>query len=386
MAQADSGEAARHAEHIFSLLQHDSVDSLYERLADDMRQMLTKDRLKGVMKQAEQLAGAYREHGEWTVNRQDTLTICSSSCLFENGELSVVVVFDDAWMIHGMHLMPKHDETKEEPLPEGVVELNDTVHTSDGLALPCVITLSGYAAEPPIVVLVHGSGPLDRDETVMSNKPFRDLAHLLALRGVSTLRYDKRTYVSQHPVASVEEETINDALAAIALARTYNNNVYLLGHSLGAMLAPIIASRAELKGIVMMAAPARDMEQVVKDQLEHLSAPDATKEQKRQALEEMHRQVPHYFVPQHQVRLAQRLCTPLLLLQGERDYQVTMEDFRIWQKKLRKRANAILISYPALNHLFIAGEGTSTPQEYMKAGKVSEQVADDIARFIQNHN
>lgn len=380
--QEDSSETVLHAEHIFSLLLHDQTDSLYDALANDMRRTLAKERLSGAMRQAEQLAGSYREHGEWNVSRQDTLTICSTTCTFENGELSLVMVFDDAWFLHGLHLMPVHNEPENEPLPEGVVELTDTVRAADGLALPCVITLSGLSENPPIVVLVHGSGPLDRDETVMENKPFRDLALLLASRGISTLRYDKRTFISQEPIASVEEETINDALAAVVLARTYNNNVWLLGHSLGAMLAPAIALQTELKGVVMMAAPARDMEQVVKDQLDVLSTPDATKEQKRQALEEMHHQVPHYFIPQHQVQTAMRLDVPMLLLQGERDYQVTMKDFRIWQQKMRKKQNATLISYPALNHLFIPGEGPSTPQEYMKKGCVSDQVADDIARFI----
>ena len=382
MAQESNGEAVRQAEQVFSFIQQDQADILYERLADDMRKMVTKNQLGGAMQQAEQLVGKYQKHGEWNVNQQDTLTICSSKCFFENGELSVVMVFDKDWMIHGLHLMPVHDEAMHEPLPEGVVELTDTLRAADGLALPCIITLSGLSENPPIVVMVHGSGPLDRDETVMANKPFRDLAHLLASRGISTLRYDKRTFVSQEPVASVEEETINDALAAIELARTYNSNVWLLGHSLGAMLAPLIAEQTELKGVVMMAAPARDMEQVVKDQIEFLSAPGDTKEQKRQALEEMHRQVPQYFVPQHQVKKAQQLNIPMLLLQGERDYQVTMKDFRIWQKKLRKKWKATLISLPSLNHLFIAGEGPSSPQEYMKKGKVSEQVADFIAKFI----
>ena len=385
MAQEGNGEAVRRAEQVFSLLLNDQTDSLYDALADDMRHLVTKEQLKGGMKQIEQLAGSYREHGEWNVDSQDSQTICSSTCFFESGELSVVVVFDEAWMVHGLQLMPKYDETKDEPLPDGVIELSDTVRASDGLVMPCIVTLSGFSENPPIVVLVHGSGALDRDETVLANKPFRDLAYLLASRGISTLRYDKRTFVSQKPVASVEEETIDDALAAVALARTYNNNVYLLGHSLGAMLAPIIATKTPLKGIVMMAAPARDMEEVLSDQLDHLSAPDATLEMKKQAIEDTQRQAPQYFVPQHQVETACRLKMPMLLLQGERDYQVTMKDFRIWQKKLRKKKHAVLISYPSLNHLFISGEGPATPQEYMKKGRVSEQVTDDIANFINNN-
>ena len=385
MAQGNDDETMRHADKVFTFMLQDQIDSLYDVLAEDMRHMVTKEQLRGGMKQAEQLVGTYHHHGEWTVSHQDSLTICSSTCFFENGKLSVLMAFDDAWKLHGLQMMPVYDETKDEPLPEGVVELTDTVRAADGLALPCIITLSGFSENPPIVVLVHGSGAVDRDETVLANKPFRDLAHLLASRGISTLRYDKRTFVSQKPVASVEEETIDDALAAVALARTYNSNVYLLGHSLGAMLAPIIATKTPLKGIVMMAAPARDMESVVIDQVETLSAPDATEEEKRQAVEDMHRQIPYYFVPQHQVQTACRLKMPMLVLQGERDYQVTMKDFSIWQKKLGKKKHATLISYPKLNHLFIPGEGPASPQEYMKKGCVSEQVADDIATFVNNN-
>lgn len=382
LGQGSDRDAVYHAELIFSLLQNSQADSVFDRLADDLRSMVTKEQLMSGNQQIEQLVGAYREHGEWDVSHRDSLTICTSTCSYENGELIILMAFDDDWMLHGLQMMPKVDDTKEEPLPEGVVELTDTVRAADGLALPCIITLSGFSENPPIVVLVHGSGAVDKDETVLANKPFRDLAHLLAQRGISTLRYDKRTFVSQAPVATVEEETINDALTAIALARTYNNNVYLLGHSLGAMLAPVIAEKAVLKGVVMMAAPARDMDEVLIDQLEHLSAPDATKEQKDQALADMHKQAPQYFVPQHQVQTACRLKLPMLILQGERDYQVTMKDFAIWKKKLTKKKHVTLISYPALNHLFIPGEGPASPQEYMKKGRVSEQVADDIARFI----
>lgn len=386
MAQEDSEEVVRRAGHIFSLIQHDQADSLYDMMADDMRQVVTREHLRGVMLQVEQMFGSFRELSQWEVTRHDSLTVCSTICSFESGSLNLIVAFDDSWLLHGLRLMPVSENTSDEPLPDGVVELVDTVYAADGLALPCVVTLSGLSAEPPIVVMVHGSGPLDRDETVMTNKPFRDLAHLLALRGISSLRYDKRTFVSSDPVASVEEETVNDALAAVALARTYNNNVYVLGHSLGAMMAPDIAASTVLQGIVMMAAPARDMEQVVGDQLDFLAASGATEEQKRQALSDLHRQAPHYFVPQHQVHKALRLSIPMLLLQGERDYQVTMTDFRIWQKKLGKKKQVTLISYPSLNHLFISGEGPATPQEYLKKGIVSEQVADDIAKFISPKN
>ena len=62
--------------------------------------------------------------------------------------------------------------------------------------------------------------------------------------------------------------------------------------------------------------------------------------------------------------LAAKLKQPMLILQGERDYQVTMADFAIWKQQLAGHTNATLKSYPRLNHLFMEGEGKSKPEEY----------------------
>jgi fermentation-respiration switch protein FrsA (DUF1100 family) len=75
----------------------------------------------------------------------------------------------------------------------------------------------------------------------------------------------------------------------------------------------------------------------------------------------------------------------MLILQGERDYQVTMEDFKKWNAALGGRSNVTLKSYPGLNHLFIAGTSRSTPLEYDQPGHVDERVIDDIASWIKKH-
>ena len=74
---------------------------------------------------------------------------------------------------------------------------------------------------------------------------------------------------------------------------------------------------------------------------------------------------------------------PMLILQGERDYQVSMTDFELWQNTLKNRKNASFISYPKLNHLFIAGEKPSTPDEYAVKGNVDTNVTSDISYFIE---
>lgn len=76
------------------------------------------------------------------------------------------------------------------------------------------------------------------------------------------------------------------------------------------------------------------------------------------------------------------LNTPMLILQGERDYQVTMKEFLLWKSALQARRNVRFQTYPKLNHLFIAGEGKSRPEEYQMPGHVEEQVVADIASWI----
>jgi len=79
---------------------------------------------------------------------------------------------------------------------------------------------------------------------------------------------------------------------------------------------------------------------------------------------------------------ARTLQKPFLILQGERDYQVTMDDFTKWKQALEGRKDVRFRSYPKLNHLFVAGEGPAAPAEYMIPGNVAEEVVQDIAAWI----
>ena len=80
---------------------------------------------------------------------------------------------------------------------------------------------------------------------------------------------------------------------------------------------------------------------------------------------------------------AKKLGIPMLILQGERDYQVTMADFGMWKTAVGSAKGVVMMSYPALNHLFVAGEGKSLPAEYAKPGHVAQSVVEDIAKFVK---
>jgi hypothetical protein len=73
---------------------------------------------------------------------------------------------------------------------------------------------------------------------------------------------------------------------------------------------------------------------------------------------------------------------PVLVLQGGRDYQVTEKDFALWRNALAGRDDARFELYPDLNHLFMTGTGTATPEEYARAGHVDARVIEDIAEFV----
>jgi dienelactone hydrolase len=250
------------------------------------------------------------------------------------------------------------------------------------------------------VVLVHGSGPSDRDETVGPNKPFRDLAWGLADRGIAVLRYEKRTRehagaMAGNPNLTVRDGTTDDAILAAALLRSHARidpkRVFILGHSLGGTLAPRIATEdRSLAGLIIMAGATRPLLAAAREQLVYLASlapgtidPDEQLARLRSAAPEAYWKDLDAYDP---AKTAAALTVPILILQGERDYQVTGADLQGWRDALGGRPTVVIRSYPTLNHLFLPGEGKSVPSEYMVAGHIPDFVLDDIAEWLRTAN
>ena len=83
-----------------------------------------------------------------------------------------------------------------------------------------------------------------------------------------------------------------------------------------------------------------------------------------------------------QLKMAEDITKPVLVLQGEEDWQVTMTDFGIWQEAFGDKENWTLISYPGLIHSMTHGVMNDVSMNYMRAEKVDEKVISDIAAFI----
>lgn len=343
-------------------------------------------------------------------------------CEFEHAKVDLQLAFDPAGRISGFSLRPS--ATPAVPYapppyatPSSYVSSEVSVGTGEW-TLPGTLTLPNAEAPVPAVVLVHGSGPNDRDETLGPNKPFADLAAGLASRGIAVLRFDKRTKVYGAKMAAltamtVKEESIDDALAAVELLRANPKvdakRIYVLGHSLGGTLIPrIAAAEPKLAGVIVMAGAARPIEDAIVEQTKYLANADGvvTPDEQKQ-IDEMTKtaaairtataadaaagkQIFHapvsYWLDLNAYdppAAAKSLTLPMLILQGERDYQVNMDDYERWKAALGAKPNVSFHVYPGLNHLFMAGTGKSLPAEYNQPSHVAEQVVADIAAWIK---
>jgi len=276
---------------------------------------------------------------------------------------------------------------------------------ADPWKLPGTLTVPNGKGPWPGVVLVHGSGPNDRDESVGGVRVFRDLAEGLATRGIAVLRYDKRTKIypqsAADPAFTMTRETADDAVLAAALLRKQDGidarHVFVLGHSQGGYMMPrIMQADPTLAGVIVMAGSVRPLPELIVEQSEYLASLIDELTPAEQAQLASIRRDPWVIAPgvtekykadlkgYDPTALAASSAIPMLILQGERDYQVRMKDFDLWKTGLAHKHNVTLRSYPKLNHLFVAGEGKSTPDEYAKPGHVSPEAIGDIADWIRS--
>lgn len=296
---------------------------------------------------------------------------------------------------------------------------------TDGLPLPGTLTLPVPSeGKVPAVVLVHGSGPNDEDESSGGGKMFRDIAVGLANEGIAVLRYSKRTYEypnrSLTPTFTVQEETIEDSLSAVRLLQKDERidpaAIYVLGHSQGGMLVPEILEQdldKTIAGGVLLSAPSGSLEDLMLQQYkgilerasaDHETAAELERKQAKvdawqTAVDLLHddayskEHLPASFPLQspywwYDIRrysapmIARSQHVPLLIMQGDNDVQVPPASLKVWKQALDSRADVQYKSYPGLNHMYGLYGQPSTGDEYRFPSNVPETVIQDIAEWI----
>ncbi|MFP3975536.1 MAG: alpha/beta fold hydrolase [Dehalococcoidia bacterium] len=402
------------------LLNDGEFEGAVERFDETMKNALPASTLEELWQQLTTQSGSLTSLGESAVTEQSGYQVVVQRCVFENGELNAQVAFDKSGKIAGLQFMPATPIAEGYTPPDyanmGTFVEREVTFGLEGWELPGTLTVPAGERSFPAVVLVHGSGPNDRDETVGANKPFKDLAWGLASNGIAVLRYEKRT--KQYPSKvqeminglTLKEEITEDAIAAVDfLSKTKGiepDGIFVLGHSLGASVAPRIAAQEEqVAGLILLAATTRNLPDLMMEQNQYLAELDGkvteTEQQQLDQIEQLVQKVKELDMGEDEVILgearaywedvmsydpvetAKGLTVPMLILQGERDYQVPVEDFQSWKEGLAGQERVQLKLYPGLNHLFIAGEGPSSPAEYNQPGNVAETVIDDIAAWIK---
>ena len=395
-----------------------AVAGFDETMARVMPAQKMRETWEGLVAQA----GAFKQQVDVQETKDRGYDIVFVTCRFEKTTLDVKVVYDARGRVSGLWLVPAGSGAPYQApayVKAGSFTDSEVVVGKGEWALPATLTMPKASGPFPAVVLVHGSGPQDRDETIGPNKPFRDLAGGLASRGIAVLRYEKRTKAHQAQMAAlkakltVKEETTDDALAAAALLRRTKGidprRVFVLGHSLGGMLIPRIALGApQCAGYIIMAGTCRPLEDVIVEQFSYLaSLGGAQGEEAKKQLDGLKAQVARVKDPKlslrtpaaqlplgvparywldlrayHPLEVVRRVTQPMLVLQGGRDYQVTGDDFGRWKKALAGRSDVTFTVYPDLNHLFAEGKGKATPAEYGQPQHVAAVVIEDTARWI----
>jgi len=305
-------------------------------------------------------------------------------------------------------------------IEENIVIGEDSEYPLNGkLTLP-----SGANSPVPAVVLVHGSGPGNMDAKVGKNSFFKELAHGLAAQGIASIRYNKRTLVHRkklkhNTTMSVKEETIEDAVLAAELlrkdTRIASDRIYIIGHSLGGMLAPRIdAEGGNFAGIIIMAGSPRTLEQIMfsqndellhslnkllqwiaKKQIASLSAKlsniySLTDEQAKETKVMGKYMRAYYFKEMGEHPTSQYLKVlnkPILIMQGDSDLHVSLDkDFNGYKALLGDKPNATFKLYAGLNHLFmpyVYNQILKAKQEYKRPQHIEPQVIQDIFDWIQ---
>ena len=393
-------------------------------LSDQVKSMVTVAQMDGIWKGLTLKCGAFQSKSEWHEQSVADKTVSYCDIQFARITLRCNTAFDKDGLATIINFVPAPAPSKapEAKADNAQMKETDIKVVTGKFELPGILCMPQGKEAVAAVILVQGSGPNDRDETIGPNKPFRDLAWGLAAQGIASIRYDKRTkaygakIVAEGENPSMENEYVQDVLSAVQLAKNTpgidSKRVYIVGHSQGAMLAPRFAQRCkDIKGIVMMSANARPLEDLVPAQMQYIFSLDSLSKEEEKQLAEITEQVANVkklgtkgFNPKitlplglpasywkdindyHQLKVARLLTCPILILQGERDYQVTMDDFSLWRKELSEKSNVTFKSYSKLNHLYMEGSGKSSPSEYYQIGSIPEYVTKDIANWINKQS
>ena len=404
------------ARSFIGLLSEGGFAEASQQFSDEVAAQVDAAKLEIIWKTINFQAGVFQQiENVTTGDKNGDFINTVSLCKFEKAYLNIQLTFNQKDEISGIFFKPATSLVAAKyQIPEYA---NKDIYSTEEMSLEspagplkAIYTKPNNVENPPVIVLVHGSGPNDEDETLGPNKLFVDLATGLASKGIATFRYVKR--VKAYPGSfgdnsTVNDEVVIDAVNAIDKVTSLSDGyIFVLGHSLGGMMLPqIVTMSNRAKGGIIFAGNSRPLEQLMIEQVDYIldnneaNGQEESYEMIKKAASKLRNRDfdentpkselmnigPVYWIDllnYDQKKTAKKAKVPFFIMQGERDYQVTMKDFEGWKKALGEKAD--YKSYPKLNHIFQEGEGVCLPSEYNKPGNVPEYVIDDIVNWVNS--
>jgi fermentation-respiration switch protein FrsA (DUF1100 family) len=354
-----------------------------------------------------------------TVHRNITYTFTSKS-----SPLNVIVRMDANGLVDDIYISPEIPDVYQKPSYD-----NPNTYTEEAITigegkftLPGTLTLPKGEGPFPVVILVHGSGANNQDEAIGGAKPFRDLAVGLASQGIATVRYDKVTYthsykITSQPKFALKHETVDDANRAVLFVKSNKkikpDAIFVAGHSQGGFALPLIIANDtghDIAGGISLAGPSTTFADVIveqttnyvsrakelgldvkpyEQQAEYFKGFADLLNDKQYSKDNLPKDFPlpsaYWWYEQRDyvpTELAKTQNTPLFIIQGENDIQVSMKQFNGWKTALQTHTNVSFKSYPNVNHILASYEKPSIAQEYLQPSNVSEQIIQDIAKWV----
>ena len=416
-----SAQQINYTERTFTIidkLTNNKIGDFYSYFDENMKKQVSQTDVQKLWVDLIAVYGTFDYYKtDITLVSKDGYQIADVPCIFKNGSVTLRLTLNSKGEISGFFI------TENTTSSNSLQLAHDTEVTFGSEAYPISgsLTLPEGDGPFPAVILVHGSGPNDRNEQIGPNLPFMDLAEQLSAQGVAVLRYDKRTYLYGSELAAltditVQDETIDDAVYAFEYLKTLDSinaeQIYIAGHSLGGYLIPRIAAQTpEAAGYILLAASARPLEDMMLEQTEYLlglekNLDDASKQKLLKQTSDMVSAVksltPDTELTAEQlggvpasywldlknydpIAEIQQIDKSILILQGGRDYQVTKTDYDLWLSAFHEYSDVHYRFYDNLNHLFMSGTGKSIPDEYQQKGTVDTAVGTDIVNFVLDH-
>lgn len=415
----DTAHVAQRAQFIIGSFQERKFEKINPLLDNEMKRVLGESGLEELWDAILMQFGEINKIYESNVEKKDTLFVTRTKVEFEKRSWYLKLVFNRENKISGFFIEPL-TMPYEPPSYANLDAFYEYKKTIQDPKFPIdgILTLPKSKNRVPVIIILGGSGPTDKDLTIGSKRIYKDIAWGLASAGIAVFRFDKRTLTHAKSIAavpnfSIDDEYLQDARLAIKMlkgqAEIDPNQIYVMGHSLGGHILPYLATKLKgVSGYIGFAANYSSLPALMAYQADFLSKdlPEQQKEPYRQlkqkaiyardrfslnspmdslpdGLTAIYLQSLYHAAPNNHLRSLEK--HRFLFIQCEKDYQVPNTEHRRWQDSVKdtQASKTSFISLPLLNHLGCDELGEMGPGSYEKPGNVSSLLIKEIEAFIK---